>query len=238
MLVVVTRDVFSLLQCTAALSCWHSDSRDLFNFRLWVAPEFLPLAPGCSRCSSTKPTCESDDGCFELGRVSMDDIGGGRLACVRLWWRSSGRERILRRRRVWHDKASVGGTDRTQELFWRTAMRDLCRQRDQVVAESQRGGGPTTATESLAPRHDKPPQTGSLARHFTSSTVVQRLLTARRAFLLLTRCRGKVHGSLARAGKVKSQTPKVEPQEKKKKVCLHCERVELSVNWTLIGCEL
>lgn len=28
---------------------------------------------------------------------------------------------------------------------------------------------------------------------------------------------GKVHGSLARAGKVKGQTPKVEPQEKKKK---------------------
>ncbi|QPG95170.1 hypothetical protein C2857_007763 [Epichloe festucae Fl1] len=28
---------------------------------------------------------------------------------------------------------------------------------------------------------------------------------------------GKVHGSLARAGKVKSQTPKVEPQEKPKK---------------------
>ncbi|KAJ5888683.1 hypothetical protein N7495_008724 [Penicillium taxi] len=27
---------------------------------------------------------------------------------------------------------------------------------------------------------------------------------------------GKVHGSLARAGKVKSATPKVEPQEKKK----------------------
>ena len=27
---------------------------------------------------------------------------------------------------------------------------------------------------------------------------------------------GKVHGSLARAGKVKGQTPKVEPQEKKK----------------------
>ncbi|KAI5923764.1 ribosomal protein S30 [Camillea tinctor] len=27
---------------------------------------------------------------------------------------------------------------------------------------------------------------------------------------------GKVHGSLARAGKVKSQTPKVEPQEKAK----------------------
>ncbi|GAA6059425.1 hypothetical protein JCM10212_003657 [Sporobolomyces blumeae] len=32
------------------------------------------------------------------------------------------------------------------------------------------------------------------------------------------RWKGKVHGSLARAGKVKSQTPKVEPQEKKKKV--------------------
>ncbi|KAJ1967631.1 hypothetical protein IWQ62_001737 [Dispira parvispora] len=29
---------------------------------------------------------------------------------------------------------------------------------------------------------------------------------------------GKVHGSLARAGKVKSQTPKVEAQEKVKKV--------------------
>merc|ERR1711936_956721 len=28
---------------------------------------------------------------------------------------------------------------------------------------------------------------------------------------------GKVHGSLARAGKVKGQTPKVEPEEKKKK---------------------
>ncbi|KAJ5287111.1 hypothetical protein N7478_002797 [Penicillium angulare] len=27
---------------------------------------------------------------------------------------------------------------------------------------------------------------------------------------------GKVHGSLARAGKVKAATPKVEPQEKKK----------------------
>ncbi|KAH8833593.1 ribosomal protein S30 [Flagelloscypha sp. PMI_526] len=27
---------------------------------------------------------------------------------------------------------------------------------------------------------------------------------------------GKVHGSLARAGKVKGATPKVEPQEKKK----------------------
>ncbi|KAF9311747.1 hypothetical protein BG000_006088 [Podila horticola] len=29
---------------------------------------------------------------------------------------------------------------------------------------------------------------------------------------------GKVHGSLARAGKVKSQTPKVAKQEKKKKL--------------------
>lgn len=28
---------------------------------------------------------------------------------------------------------------------------------------------------------------------------------------------GKVHGSLARAGKVKGQTPKVEPQDKKRK---------------------
>ncbi|KAG0292672.1 hypothetical protein BGZ96_003835 [Linnemannia gamsii] len=31
-------------------------------------------------------------------------------------------------------------------------------------------------------------------------------------------CQGKVHGSLARAGKVKSQTPKVAKQEKKKKL--------------------
>ncbi|KAG1662832.1 hypothetical protein FOA52_009046 [Chlamydomonas sp. UWO 241] len=30
---------------------------------------------------------------------------------------------------------------------------------------------------------------------------------------------GKVHGSLARAGKVRGQTPKVPPQEKKKKQC-------------------
>jgi small subunit ribosomal protein S30e len=30
---------------------------------------------------------------------------------------------------------------------------------------------------------------------------------------------GKVHGSLARAGKVKNQTPKVEKQEKKKRAC-------------------
>ncbi|KAJ2687278.1 40S ribosomal protein S30 [Coemansia spiralis] len=31
-------------------------------------------------------------------------------------------------------------------------------------------------------------------------------------------CLGKVHGSLARAGKVKNQTPKVEATEKPKKV--------------------
>ena len=30
---------------------------------------------------------------------------------------------------------------------------------------------------------------------------------------------GKVHGSLARAGKVRAQTPKVDKQEKKKKKC-------------------
>ncbi|KAI0312717.1 ribosomal protein S30-domain-containing protein [Amylostereum chailletii] len=33
---------------------------------------------------------------------------------------------------------------------------------------------------------------------------------------LIVKKMGKVHGSLARAGKVKSQTPKVEKQEKKK----------------------
>ncbi|KAE8749943.1 hypothetical protein FOCC_FOCC003413 [Frankliniella occidentalis] len=35
---------------------------------------------------------------------------------------------------------------------------------------------------------------------------------------------GKVHGSLARAGKVKGQTPKVEKQEKKKKKTGRCKR--------------
>ena len=35
---------------------------------------------------------------------------------------------------------------------------------------------------------------------------------------------GKVHGSLARAGKVKGQTPKVEAQEKKKKKTGRCKR--------------
>ena len=34
--------------------------------------------------------------------------------------------------------------------------------------------------------------------------------------MLTSHCSGIVHGSLARAGKVKSQTPKVEKQEKKK----------------------
>ncbi|KAF2118643.1 ribosomal protein S30 [Lophiotrema nucula] len=38
---------------------------------------------------------------------------------------------------------------------------------------------------------------------------------------------GKVHGSLARAGKVKSQTPKVEPQEKKKKAKGRAHKREL-----------
>ncbi|CAK8683833.1 ubiquitin-like FUBI-ribosomal protein eS30 fusion protein [Clavelina lepadiformis] len=41
--------------------------------------------------------------------------------------------------------------------------------------------------------------------HLSTVTVLARLLG------------GKVHGSLARAGKVKAQTPKVEAQEKKKK---------------------
>lgn len=36
-------------------------------------------------------------------------------------------------------------------------------------------------------------------------------------FLLFDLIAGKVHGSLARAGKVRGQTPKVAPQEKAKK---------------------
>lgn len=35
---------------------------------------------------------------------------------------------------------------------------------------------------------------------------------------------GKVHGSLARAGKVKGQTPKVDKQEKKRKKCGRARR--------------
>ena len=35
---------------------------------------------------------------------------------------------------------------------------------------------------------------------------------------------GKVHGSLARAGKVRAQTPKVDKQEKKKKKCGRAHR--------------
>ena len=35
---------------------------------------------------------------------------------------------------------------------------------------------------------------------------------------------GKVHGSLARAGKVRGQTPKVEKQDKKKKVTGRAKR--------------
>ena len=36
-------------------------------------------------------------------------------------------------------------------------------------------------------------------------------------FLVASLFQGKVHGSLARAGKVKGQTPKVEKQDKKRK---------------------
>ncbi|RKP05778.1 ribosomal protein S30, partial [Thamnocephalis sphaerospora] len=50
---------------------------------------------------------------------------------------------------------------------------------------------------------------------------------------------GKVHGSLARAGKVKSQTPKVEAQEKKKKKTGRAKKRECYlrrfVNVTLVG---
>jgi len=50
---------------------------------------------------------------------------------------------------------------------------------------------------------------------------------------------GKVHGSLARAGKVKSQTPKVEKLEKKKKKTGRARKRDLYtrrfVNMTLFG---
>ncbi|KAI9229000.1 MAG: ribosomal protein S30-domain-containing protein [Piptocephalis tieghemiana] len=50
---------------------------------------------------------------------------------------------------------------------------------------------------------------------------------------------GKVHGSLARAGKVKSQCPKVEPQEKKKALTGRAKKREIYtrrfVNVTLVN---
>ncbi|RKP23443.1 ribosomal protein S30, partial [Syncephalis pseudoplumigaleata] len=50
---------------------------------------------------------------------------------------------------------------------------------------------------------------------------------------------GKVHGSLARAGKVKSQTPKVEAQEKKKqptgRARKRAQYLRRFVNVTLVG---
>ncbi|CAG8561101.1 5485_t:CDS:2 [Diversispora eburnea] len=50
------------------------------------------------------------------------------------------------------------------------------------------------------------------------SSVLSIVLSSTSDYLVKNvRCPGKVHGSLARAGKVKSQTPKVEKQEKKKK---------------------
>jgi ribosomal protein S30 len=52
-----------------------------------------------------------------------------------------------------------------------------------------------------------------VARRY-SGTLVGRVGTVRSSDLCFT---GKVHGSLARAGKVRGQTPKVEKQEKKKK---------------------
>lgn len=53
-------------------------------------------------------------------------------------------------------------------------------------------------------------------------------------FYLLITVLGKVHGSLARAGKVRGQTPKVDKQEKKKKkvmimaVYIFCSRCFIS----------
>ena len=55
------------------------------------------------------------------------------------------------------------------------------------------------------------PERGS--RRWLPSPVLCLTLPATRPF----RAQGKVHGSLARAGKVRGQTPKVAKQEKKKK---------------------
>ena len=49
--------------------------------------------------------------------------------------------------------------------------------------------------------------------HTLSQVDIQECVTVHLSERLLG---GKVHGSLARAGKVKGQTPKVDPQEKKK----------------------
>ncbi|EIW69772.1 40S ribosomal protein S30 [Tremella mesenterica] len=45
---------------------------------------------------------------------------------------------------------------------------------------------------------------------------------------------GKVHGSLARAGKVRSQCPKVEKQEKRKKRCGRAHKREQYVRRFLV----
>ncbi|XP_039062738.1 40S ribosomal protein S30-like [Hibiscus syriacus] len=49
--------------------------------------------------------------------------------------------------------------------------------------------------------------------------VVFAVLLDVRSFRILLINSGKVHGSLARAGKVRGQTPKVAKQDKKKKPC-------------------
>ena len=54
------------------------------------------------------------------------------------------------------------------------------------------------------------------AREGGERGVALRLLATTTSFIVVCGATGKVHGSLARAGKVRSQTPKVAKAEKKK----------------------
>ncbi|GAA5980536.1 hypothetical protein JCM21900_005813, partial [Sporobolomyces salmonicolor] len=82
--------------------------------------------------------------------------------------------------------------------------------------------GPSSRTTRYARAPPEAPLTTLLPPPFRASLRRYRLALPRldipSALFSITGNRGKVHGSLARAGKVKSQTPKVEAQEKKKKV--------------------
>lgn len=113
---------------------------------------------------------------------------------------ASERRSNVRRRRV--QAVHVDVLYRTTSLSWTS------------VLPIERDGH--SQFESRLRRH---PQSTGPVRQRVQTSHVNTLVKRRNADSSFPgSCRGKVHGSLARAGKVKSQTPKVEPQEKKKKV--------------------
>ncbi|KAF9332151.1 hypothetical protein BGZ89_001022 [Linnemannia elongata] len=60
--------------------------------------------------------------------------------------------------------------------------------------------------------------TSYTSTHLEAGTLMRGFQMGRETRRTAVATEGKVHGSLARAGKVKSQTPKVAKQEKKKKL--------------------